>query len=108
MVGVGGVALVVTALVAGGAGDRADERGICVDRTTDTRLADEECEDRTGSSGGWYYIPAGRDAPAEGEKISGQGSYSPPSSSAIKGGVASDGGEVTRGGFFSGKSSFGG
>ena len=91
--------------------------------TTDTRVSDERCDDDSsieggssdsggGSSGGggygWYYIPAGRTAPGVGEKTSGQGSYTPPPSSVKRGGVAYDGGEVTRGGFFSGKSSFGG
>lgn len=111
----------MTALVAIGTGDsEADERAVCVDRSTDTRVADDDCDDDSsgsttgggngpgGGGHGWYYIPSGRTAPAEGEKISGQGSFTPQSSSSVRGGVAPDGGEVSRGGFFSGKSSFGG
>jgi hypothetical protein len=122
IVGVGAVALAVTAIVAISNDGGADNRGVCVDRSTDTRVSDERCDDDAstgggtsgggGSSGGggygWYYIPSGRTAPGVGEKVSGQGSYTPPPSSVKRGGVAYDGGEVTRGGFFSGKSSFGG
>lgn len=114
IVGVGAVALAVTAIVAISNDGGADNRGVCVDRSTDTRVSDERCDDDSsvtgGSSGGygWYYIPSGRTAPGVGEKVSGQGSYTPPASSVKRGGVAYDGGEVTRGGFFSGKSSFGG
>ena len=123
IVGVGAVALAVTAIVAISNDGGADNRAVCVDRSTDTRVSDERCDDDSsieggssdsggGSSGGggygWYYIPSGRTAPGVGEKTSGQGSYTPPPSSVKRGGVAYDGGEVTRGGFFSGKSSFGG
>lgn len=103
--------MVVIAVTAFAAVDsRADERGVCVDRASQTRVADDECDDDTSSGGhGWYYIPSGRQAPAEGERISGQGSFTAPTNSSFsKGGVSADGGPVTRGGFFSGSSSFGG
>lgn len=104
------VTLALVGFGAGAAGSRAEERGVCVDRTTDVRVSDEECDDDTTSGGhGWYYIPAGRRAPAEGQAISGQGSYVAPSNGSFtKGGVSADGGNVTRGGFYSGKGSFGG
>ncbi len=111
---VGAAALAVTAFVAietarsPGSDSEAEERAVCVDRSTDTRVSDEDCEDDDSTVRGWYYIRAGRSAPAVGEKISGQGSFVPQTSSATAGGVSSEGGEVTRGGFSSGKSSFGG
>jgi hypothetical protein len=105
-VGVGAVAL---GLVAFGAFDSGtDERGVCVDRTSDVRVDDDQCDDTTGGVHGWYYIPAGNRAPSVGQAVSGQGSFATPSGSFAKGGVAADGGEVTRGGFLSGKGTFGG
>ena len=98
-------------LVAFGAFDSGtDQRGVCVDRTTDVRVDDDVCDDSSsGGAHGWYYIPNGRRAPAEGQATSGQGSFSAPTSQSFaKGGVAADGGKVTRGGFMSGHGSFGG
>jgi hypothetical protein len=106
-----GVGAVVLGVVAFGAFDSGtDQQGVCVDRTTDVRVDDDVCDDDgTGGSHGWYYIPSGSRAPAEGQAISGQGSFSEPrGQSFTKGGVAADGGKVTRGGFLSGHGSFGG
>lgn len=106
-----GVGAVVLGVVAFGAFDSGtDQQGVCVDRTTDVRVDDDVCDDNgTGGSHGWYYIPSGSRAPAEGQAISGQGSFSEPrGQSFTKGGVAADGGKVTRGGFLSGHGSFGG
>ncbi|MRK01485.1 hypothetical protein GEV27_08105 [Aeromicrobium sp. S22] len=108
-----GIGVVTVALVGiGAAGSRAEERGVCVDRSSDVRVADDQCDDDSATSGGgygWYYIPAGRRAPAEGQAVAGQGSFvTPTSKSFTKGGVSADGGTVTRGGFYSGKGSFGG
>jgi hypothetical protein len=106
-VGVGAVALGLIAV--GSLSSGADERGVCVDRTSNVRVDDDVCDDDTSSgTHGWYYIPAGRRAPAEGQSTSGQGSFVTPSGSFDKGGVSSDGGKVTRGGFLSGHGSFGG
>lgn len=113
-VAVGTVALAVTAFVAietarsPGSDAETEERAVCVDQNTDTRVSDDECDDEGSTVRGWYYIRAGRSAPAVGERISGQGSFSPQTTSFVEGGIASDGGEVSRGGFSSGKSSFGG
>jgi hypothetical protein len=106
-----GVGVVALALIGFSVADsRADQRGVCVDRSSDVRVADDECDDGGHAGGhGWYYIPSGRRAPAEGQPVAGQGSFTAPSDGSFtKGGVAADGGTVTRGGFFSGKSSFGG
>lgn len=106
--GVGAAAL---GLVAIGAFDSGtDQRGVCVDRATDVRVDDDVCENGAGGGAhGWYYIPSGRRAPAEGQAISGQGSYTTPRDQSFsKGGIAADGGKVTRGGFMSGHGSFGG
>lgn len=108
-VGVGAAALGLAAIVGFSSGG-SDQRGVCVDKSTDVRVDDDVCEDEsTGGGHGWYYIPAGRRAPALGQAVSGQGSFSAPRSDSFsKGGVAADGGEVTRGGFRSGNGSFGG
>lgn len=106
--GIGAAAL---GLVAIGAFDSGtDQRGVCVDRATDVRVDDDVCDDNTTNGAhGWYFIPSGRRAPAEGQAVSGQGSFTQPSSDSFsKGGVAADGGKVTRGGFLSGHGSFGG
>jgi hypothetical protein len=106
-----GVGVVALGAIAFGAFDSGtDQRGVCVDRTSDVRVDDEVCEERSGSGGaGWYYIPSGSRAPAEGQRVSGQGSFvAPRGDSFVKGGVAADGGKVTRGGFGSGNGSFGG
>jgi hypothetical protein len=96
-------------MAVGSLSSRTDERGVCVDRTSNVRVDDDVCDDSTtGGSHGWYYIPSGRRAPAVGDATRGQGSFATPSGSFDKGGVSSDGGKVTRGGFLSGHGSFGG
>lgn len=88
----------------------SDQHGVCVDRATDQRVDDDECDDRSYGGGyGWYFIPVGNRAPAVGQPISGQGSFTTPTSGSFaRGGVAADGGTVTRGGFRSGSGGFGG
>lgn len=105
--------MVALAVVAIGAFDSGtDQQGVCVEKSSNVRVDDDVCDDEGTTGGGthgWYYIPSGRRAPAEGQKISGQGSFSAPSGQSFsKGGVSADGGEVTRGGFLSGKGTFGG
>lgn len=97
------------AIAIGSFGGGSDQQGVCVDKTSNVRVDDDDCDDGSaGGSHGWYYIPNGSRAPAVGQSTSGQGSFATPSGSFAKGGVAADGGKVTRGGFFSGHGSFGG
>lgn len=100
------------AIAIGSFSSGADQRGVCVERSSNVRVDDDRCDDdrTTGGGGGygWYYIANGRNAPAIGGTTSGQGSFATPSGSFDKGGVAADGGKVTRGGFLSGHGSFGG
>lgn len=107
-VGVGAAALGLVAVGAFSSG--TDQRGVCVDKTTNVRVDDDVCDNNTSSGAhSWYYIPSGRRAPAEGQAVSGQGSFTAPrNDSFTRGGVAADGGKVTRGGFMSGHGSFGG
>lgn len=107
--GVGAATLGLVAIGAFNSG--TDQQGVCVDKTTNVRVDDDECDDNHSNGGvhGWYFIPSGRRAPALGQAVSGQGSFTTPRGDSFsKGGVAADGGKVTRGGFFSGHGSFGG
>jgi hypothetical protein len=102
------VQLVVTAALAatltGCAADQ-DYTGICVDTATQERLDDEVCDDvdegYVGGGHGWFFIPAGRVAPAVGQPVSSStGSFTVPQGRSYGlGGVERAGGTVSRGGF---------
>ncbi|WP_418277106.1 tRNA-dihydrouridine synthase [Isoptericola jiangsuensis] len=108
------VTLGVTALVAAsltGCSPEADNRAICVDPETELRVDDDLCDEddddyHGGSSGGgghyWYYVRAGSRAPAVGSSyVTTSGTYDSSTlrGTTAKGGVSSDGGSVSRGGF---------
>jgi hypothetical protein len=77
------VTLGVTAVVAAGltgCASSADYAAVCVDPSTDQRVADDQCDDTDGgsSAGGvgagafvWYYLAASRVVPAIGAGVSG-------------------------------------
>ena len=101
------VALGITAVLAAGlsgCGSDAeyDFAGVCVDKQTQVRVDDEQCDDnntvyRSGGYG-WYFIPLGTSAASVGSRVTG-GTYSDPGTSASRGGVSRSGGTVARGGF---------
>lgn len=107
------VVLGVTAVVAAsltGCSPAADNRAICVDPKTELRVADDKCDedddDYRGSGSGhyWYYLRSGTRAPAVGSSYAtgtGTGTYDSTrlDGTTTKGGVSSDGGTVSRGGF---------
>lgn len=100
------VALGVTAAVASAgiiavaANDDDDEQptqaAVCVDRSTNERLDDDQCSDeRVGGGGfGWYFIPFGFIAPRVGAPVSGGSFNTPRGTSYVTGGVPRQGGAV--------------
>lgn len=98
-VAVGTAALVVASLT--GCASGTDYTGVCVDKRTNNRVVDKDCDDNhvAGGSHGWYYIPAGRTAPAVGKPVTGGVFTAPVGKSVAKGGVSAKGGTVARGGF---------
>jgi len=92
--------------VTGCGGSRPDYRGVCTDRTTGTRVDDDQC--RHGSAGhAWYYYGRGLRYPAVGQRVSG-GTFSlPRGATVVAGGAAVKGGLVAKG-VFGGSSRGGG
>ncbi|ANC30442.1 tRNA-dihydrouridine synthase [Isoptericola dokdonensis] len=107
------VALGLTTVVAAsltGCAPAADNRAICVDPETQLRVDDDLCDEDdddyvSSSSGGghyWYYVRSGSRAPAVGTSYATTGgTYDSKTltGTTAKGGVSSDGGTVSRGGF---------
>jgi len=114
------VVLGVTALLAPSlsacsiGGDEVDNQASCVDRNTEQRVSDDQCDpnDRANIGVGgiffWYFLAArgGAFFPAIGQRVSG-GTYSVPGGSYRRGGVPTAGGNVPRGGFGGGTRSGG-
>lgn len=102
-------AIAVVSIGLSGCSSSPDYAGVCVDKSSNKRVADRDCDDShvSGGSHGWYYVRAGSKAPAVGSAVSG-GSFSEPSGTFAKGGVSSKGGTIARGGFGGGDGSFGG
>lgn len=100
---VGAVALASVGIYAAVQDDDHDYAGVCVEESTQTRIADEQCDDhRSGGyygGHGWYFVPRGVAAPAIGGKVSGGSFSAPPRSQSWGTGFKADGGVVTRGGF---------
>jgi hypothetical protein len=99
-----GVTAVLAATLSGCSASQEEEYdygAVCVDQQTQQRVDDDGCDD-DGRDGhyGWYYIPTGSRAQPVGQRVSG-GSFDPPPSDAatFRGGVPSEGGDVSRGGF---------
>jgi hypothetical protein len=115
------VVLGVTALLAPslsactvGGDDEPDNQAVCVDRTTQERVPDEQCDTGDEANVGvggiffWYFLAtrAGAFFPAVGQRVSG-GTYSVPRGAYTRGGVPRAGGNVPRGGFGGGTRSGG-
>lgn len=106
------VVLGVTALLApslsacSGGGDEPDNQAVCVDRTTEERVPDEQCDPGDEANIGvggiffWYFLAtrAGGFFPGIGQRVSG-GTYTVPRGTYTRGGVPRAGGNVPRGGF---------
>ena len=106
------VVLGVTALLApslsacSGGGDEPENQAVCVDRTTEERVPDEQCDPDDEANIGvggiffWYFLAtrAGGFFPAVGQRVSG-GTYTVPRGTYTRGGVPRTGGNVPRGGF---------
>ncbi len=94
--------------------DEADNQAVCVDRNTEQRVPDEQCDPDDGANIGvggiffWYFLATrgGAFFPAIGQRVSG-GTYSVPGGSYRRGGVPTAGGNVPRGGFGGGTRSGG-
>ncbi len=105
-----GVTAVLVATLSGCSAlqEEYDYGGVCADGQTQLRVDDYRCDDDDGYHR-WYYIPTGRLAQPVGERVSGGSFYLPSSSErAYRGGVPSEGGEVSRGGFGGKSESVGG
>jgi hypothetical protein len=104
----GVTALLAPSLAACGSDDEVDNQAVCVDKNTQERVDDDQCDpddyENHGSGVGsaflWYFIGSqvGRGFPAVGQRVSG-GTYTVPSGSVARGGVPKAGGSVPRGGF---------
>jgi hypothetical protein len=104
------VVLGVTALLAPSlsacGNDEPDNQAVCVDRSTEERVPDEQCDPNDQANIGvggiffWYFLAtrAGGFFPAVGQRVSG-GTYSVPGGTYTRGGVPRAGGNVPRGGF---------
>lgn len=107
------VVLGVTALLApslaacGSDNDEVDNQAVCVDRNTQERVDDEQCnpdDEANGIGVGgvffWYFLATrgGAFFPPIGGRVSG-GTFTRPSGSVARGGVPKAGGNVPRGGF---------
>ena len=71
--------------------------GVCVDKDTNTRLPDQECDGTsTGHAHvGWYFFAYGMSAPRVGAPVSGGTFDTPRGTSYVTGGVDSRGGTVS-------------
>jgi hypothetical protein len=86
--------------------DEPENQAVCVDRTTEERVPDEQCDPDDEANIGvggiffWYFLAtrAGGFFPAVGQRVSG-GTYTVPSGTYTRGGVPRAGGNVPRGGF---------
>ena len=95
----GAVPLLATGLTGCGSDDDdAEYSAVCVDRVTEQRVDDDECDDDNDRAHGWYFFPVGVYAGGIGQRVSG-GSYTTPSASHVKGGVPKSGATIQRGGF---------
>jgi len=103
----GVTALLAPSLSACSAGDEESEnQAVCVDRTTEQRVSDEQCDPDDEANVGiggiffWYFLATrgGAFFPGIGQRVSG-GTYSVPRGTYTRGGVPRAGGNVPRGGF---------
>jgi hypothetical protein len=102
----GVTALLAPSLTACSNNDEPDNQAVCVDRTTEERVPDSECNPNDGANIGvggiffWYFLATrgGGFFPAIGQRVSG-GTYTVPRGAYTRGGVPSAGGKVPRGGF---------
>jgi hypothetical protein len=92
-----------------------DYAAVCVDKATQTRVDDDQCDDDHTASGsgsggarGWYYVARGDRVPAVGQLAAGGTSTPPFDGRSVGTGFDTAGGVVTRGGFGHGFGSFGG
>jgi hypothetical protein len=110
----GVTALLAPSLTACSIGDDVDNQAVCVDRNTEQRVPDEQCDPNDHANIGvggiffWYFLAtrAGGFFPAIGQRVSG-GTFSVPSGNYRRGGVPTAGGSVPRGGFGGGTRSGG-
>lgn len=114
------VVLGVTALLApslsacSSAEDEPENQAVCVDRSTEQRVPDEQCDPDDEANVGvgglffWYFLATrgGAFFPGIGQRVSG-GTYSVPGGTYTRGGVPAAGGNVPRGGFGGGTRSGG-
>ena len=76
-----------------------DYQGVCVDKTTEERVGDDECDDGHSSTHGFLFLPVGAAIPALGQSIRGyqNGTYTVPDGHVgVKGGAPINGGVVTK------------
>ena len=110
----GVTALLAPSLSACSGGDEPENQAVCVDRTTEERVPDEQCDPDDEANVGvggiffWYFLAtrAGGFFPGVGQRVGG-GTYTPPSGTYTRGGVPRTGGSVPRGGFGGGTRSGG-
>lgn len=92
--GVAAIGLVGIAVVDGD-DDEPTQAGVCVDRTTNARVDDEQCQDESRSyNHGWYFIPFGIIAPRIGAPVRGGSFNAPGGTTYVTGGVPRAGGAI--------------
>ena len=103
----GATALLAPSLSACSVGDdEVDNQAVCVDRRTQERVDDEQCDPDDQANVGvggiffWYFLATrgGAFFPGVGQRVSG-GTYTVPGGAYTRGGVPRAGGNVPRGGF---------
>jgi hypothetical protein len=105
-VALGITALLAPSLTACSSTDESDNQAVCVDKTTEERVPDSQCDPGDGANIGvggiffWYFLATrgGAFFPGIGQRVSG-GTYAVPHGTYTRGGVPSAGGNVPRGGF---------
>jgi hypothetical protein len=95
VLGLTGVGLVVLAALNNSGADPAYQ-AVCVDTAKDTRISDNECQNRVGNRYVWWYLKSGTHAPPIGGHIDGSnGSFAAPHQGKVRlGGVPADGGTI--------------
>lgn len=100
VVAAGAAAFAAIALTGCGSDPDPDYQGVCVDQQTETRVADEECDDESrASTHGFVFFPLGLLYPAIGGRLRNYPGYTanvPAGHNGAIGGASASGGVVSK------------